>query len=136
MDASDYIKESSAYLNFFIKQSCDSSKLKIPADKERYNKHRYDAKNRPDNNELAFQIHKYQHDFEKDIEVLILKGNLHQKRERELWEDKFICFLGTEAPMGLNVESKDYKREIYGTFTDFAAYNTEILHNLPVRKVH
>ena len=40
-------------------------------------KHRYEAKNRPDSNELEAHIHKYQPDFDKDIEVLILKGNLH-----------------------------------------------------------
>ena len=27
-------------------------------------------------------MHKYQQEFDKDIEVLILKGNLHQKHER------------------------------------------------------
>ena len=42
----------------------------------------------------------------KDIEVLVLKGSLHQEQERELWEDKFICLLGTEAPTGVNVELK------------------------------
>ena len=61
-----------------------------------FNKHRYDAKNKPDNNELEAHIHKHQHKFVKDIEVLTFKGNLHQKNERELREDKFICFLGTK----------------------------------------
>ena len=41
--------------------------------------------------------HKYQHEFDKNIEVLILKGNLHQKHEREVREDKFICLLGRKA---------------------------------------
>ena len=63
--------------------------------RERFSKHRYDAKNSPDSNELAAYIHKHQHEFDKDIEVLILKGNLHQKYERELWEDKFICLKAT-----------------------------------------
>ena len=45
----------------------------------------------------------------QDIEVLVLKGNLHQKQETELWEDKFICLLGTKAPTGLNVELKIQK---------------------------
>ena len=65
--------------------------------RERFSKHRYDAKNRPDNNELTAHIHKHQHEFDKDIEVLILKRNLYQKHERELWEDKFICLLGTKG---------------------------------------
>ena len=33
--------------------------------RERFNKHKFDAKNKPDNNELAAHIHKYQHEFEK-----------------------------------------------------------------------
>ena len=53
--------------------------------RERFSKHRYDTKNRPDNNELTAHIHKHQHEFDKNIEVLILKGNLYQKHERELW---------------------------------------------------
>ena len=55
-------------------------------------------KSRPDNNELAAHIHKHQLEFDMDIEVLILKGNLHQKHKRDLWEDKFIYLLGTKAP--------------------------------------
>ena len=51
--------------------------------RERFSKHSHDVKNRPDNNELAAHIHKHQHEFDKDIEVLILKANLHQKHERE-----------------------------------------------------
>lgn len=33
--------------------------------RERFNKHMYYANNRPDNNELAAHIHKYQYDFDK-----------------------------------------------------------------------
>ena len=80
-------------------------------------KHRYDVKNRPENNELAAHVHQCQPDFDKDIEVLILKGNLYQKHERKLKEDKFICSLDTQALTGLNVELKHYGRELYETFT-------------------
>ena len=52
--------------------------------RDRFSKQRYDAKTRPDSNEVAAHIHKHQHEFDKDTEVLILKGNLHQKHEREL----------------------------------------------------
>ena len=76
--------------------------------RERFSKHRYDAKSTPDNSELATHIHKQQHDFDQYIEIFILKGNLHQKHERELWEDKFICLLGTKASTGLNIELKHY----------------------------
>ena len=81
----------------------------------------YNAKNRPDNNELTEHIHKHQHEFDKDMEVLILKGNLYQKHERELWKDKFICLLGTKAPTGLNKEHKHYGRELYEAFADLTA---------------
>ena len=87
--------------------------------KERFSKHRYDAKNRPDNNELA--AHKHQYELDKDIEVLILKGNLHQKNERELWEDKFICLLGKKAPTGLSIELKHNGRELYEALVDITA---------------
>ena len=50
-------------------------------ERERFCKHRYDAKNRPDNNELAAHIYKHQLEFDTDIKVLILKGNLHQKNQ-------------------------------------------------------
>ena len=47
--------------------------------RKRFSKRRYDDKNRPDNNEPTAHIHKYQYEFDKDIEVLTLKGNLYQK---------------------------------------------------------
>ena len=83
--------------------------------RERYNKHSYDAKSRPDNNELAPHMHKYQHDFDKDI------ANLHLKHKRELLEDKGICLLDSKAPTRLNVELQHYRRELYEPFTDLAA---------------
>ena len=54
--------------------------------RETFSKYRYDAKNKLNNNELAVHMQKFQHDFDKYIEALILKGNLHQKHERELWK--------------------------------------------------
>ena len=101
--------------------------------RERFTKHKYNTKKRPDNNELAAHIHKHHHEFDKDIEVLILKGNLHQKHERELWEDKFTYLLGTKAPTGLNIELKHYGRELYEAFAELTAQDTELLLNLPVR---
>lgn len=58
-------------------------------------------------------MHKYQSDFDKDNEVLILKVNLHQKHKRELWEDKFMSLLDKKAPTELNIELKHYGRELY-----------------------
>ena len=66
-------------------------------------------------------MHKYQNDLDEDTEVLILKGNLHQKHERELWEDKFICLLGTKAPPRVNVELEHYRGELYEAFTNLTS---------------
>ena len=96
--------------------------------RERFSKHRHDAKKRPDNNELAAHIYKHQHEFDMDIDVLILNRNLHQKLERELWEDKSTCSLGTKAPRRLIIEIETLRTWVlwslhqphwikYGTFT-------------------
>ena len=61
----------------------------------RFNKHRYNAKSRPDNCDLAEHIHEEGHNFDKDIEVTILKQGFQSAEEREFYEDKFICVLGT-----------------------------------------
>ena len=60
------------------------------------------------NDELAAHIHKYQHHFDKDIEFMILKGNLYQKHKRELWYDI----------LELNIEMKHYGRKLYEAITD------------------
>ena len=82
-------------------------------------------------------IHKHQHELDKDIEVLILKGNLHQKHERELWEDKFICLMGTKTPTGLNIELKHNGRELYKAFSYlfFFLYFIFIIISFPVKNV-
>ena len=72
--------------------------------RERFDKHKSDTKNRPDNNEIPVYIHKYQRN------LFTVKGNLHQKHEKELREDKLICLLGTKALTGLNIELKHYGR--------------------------
>ena len=86
--------------------------------RERFSKHSYYAKNRPDNNEFAAHIHKHQHEFDKDIEVLTLKENLYHKHDRELQKDKLIYLLGTKLPRGINIELKHYGREIYEAFPE------------------
>ena len=80
-------------------------------------------------------IHKHQHELDKDIEVLILKGNLHQKHERELWEDKFICLMGTKTPTGLNIELKHNGRELYKAFSYLFSFfiSSLLLFNFPLR---
>ena len=81
--------------------------------KERFHKHRYDTKSRPDNSELAEHFSKDNHDFDKDIDVTILKLDTYSKDEREHYEDKLICLLGTKDPTGLNHSMKAYGREVY-----------------------
>ena len=81
--------------------------------KERFHKHRYDAKSRPENSELAEHFSKDQHNFDKDIDVTILKHDLFTKEEREYHEDRMICMLGTKSPSGINQTTKAYGREVY-----------------------
>ena len=64
---------------------------------------------------------------------MILSGNLHQKHEKELREDKFIYLLGTKAPTRLNIVLKHYGRELYEAIADLTAQNTEPFFNLPVK---
>ena len=80
---------------------------------KRFSKHRYDAKKRPGNNELATHIAKYNHDFENDIDVMILKNNLKASAEREYYEDRYICLLGTKQPHGLNQDASAFANEMY-----------------------
>ena len=80
--------------------------------KERFHKHRYDAKSRPDNSELAEHF-STAHNFDNDIDVTILKHDLPTKEEREYHEDRMICFLGTKNPTGINQSMKAYGREVY-----------------------
>ena len=85
--------------------------------RERFNKHRYDAHKRPENNELATHIYQHNHDFNKDIDVTILKTDVFDKREREILEDFYICFLGTQSPTGLNKDLNQYASEMYSYFS-------------------
>ena len=64
---------------------------------DRFSKHRYDIKSRPDNSELAEHFHK-NHE-EDDMEVLLLQTGLSKsKLQREYYEDKWICRLQTLQP--------------------------------------
>ena len=81
--------------------------------RSRFSKHRYDANKRPDNNELANHISTYNHNFDTDIDVTILKNDLSKTDEREFFENKFICLLGTKQPNGLNIDSNAYGQEMY-----------------------
>ena len=79
--------------------------------RERLNKHKYDTKNRPDNNKLAFHIHKYRH------EVLILKG-IYIKDKKIIVGRKIHLLIDQKTSIGVNVELKHSARELYQILTD------------------
>ena len=82
---------------------------------DRFSKHRYDIKHRPDNSELAEHFHK-DHS-EEDLEVLILQTGLKSKAEREYYEDKWICRLQTLQPTGINIDTHQYAKDMYTCFS-------------------
>lgn len=82
----------------------------------RFSKHRYDAKKRPKNCELAQHVQSHpDYDFDKDIEVSILKIGFRNAEERKREEDKLVCRLGCLTPTGINELQAlgDYAREMY-----------------------
>ena len=86
----------------------------------RFSGHRYDIKRRPEkeNTELATHFSRCDHDFEKDMEVLILQSGLNKsKEEREFHEDRWICRLQTLKPSGINEKLNGYAKEMYQCFT-------------------
>ena len=92
----------------------------------RFCDHRYDSKSRPDNNELAEHIYNNKLNFERDIEVFILKNGFKSSEERKYFEDKFICWLGTwyqavlvSEKTGLNKKLGNYAKEMYNMHQDF-----------------
>ena len=75
----------------------------------RFSKHRYDIKSRPGNSELAEHFHK--NHVEEDMEVFILQENLFDEREREFFEDKWICRFQTQG--ALNTDLHQYAKDMY-----------------------
>ena len=90
---------------------------------ERFSKHRYDIKNRPDNSELAKHFHE-SHNLNNDLNVTILQNNIKTAAARRYHEDKWICKLKTLAPHGLNTEIGDYAKEMY----NFYWFTNELYH--------
>ena len=82
----------------------------------RISKHRYDAKNRPKNCELAKHVQSNPgHSFDEDIKFSILRIGLKNQNDREREEDKVVCRLGTLFPTGINEMQglHDYAKEMY-----------------------
>ena len=92
--------------------------------RERFYGHRHDAKSRPDNCEFAEHVHHHKHDFEKDVDVTILKMGFKSEKERKYFEDKYICLLGTyrrkidKHITGLNEKLGNYAKEMYSMYQD------------------
>ena len=83
---------------------------------DRYGKHKYDIKKRPDQNELAAHCHQG-HDVSKDLELYIVDYGIHDLEERKRMEDKVICKLQTMGQHGLNEQIGPYAKEMYATWT-------------------
>ena len=74
---------------------------------ERFSKHHYDIKNRPDNSELAKHFHE-SHNSNDHLNITILQNNIKTAAARRYHEDKWICKLKRLAQHGLNSEIGDY----------------------------
>ena len=83
---------------------------------DRFSKHRYDIKSRPQNSELAQHFHLDHED--KDMKVFILQQDLPNLADREREEDRWICCLQTLQPKGINLDLHSYGREMYASFSN------------------
>ena len=81
--------------------------------RSRFDKHRWDIKNRPGNSDLVNHFHK-NHQL-KDMEIFILQTGIQDGKEREFYEDKWICKLQTFKD--INTELHQYAKEMYGVYT-------------------
>ena len=79
----------------------------------RFDKHRWDIKNRPGNSDLAAHFHKNHCD--SDLEVFILQTGLPDEKQREFYEDKWICALQTHKDM--NTDLHQYAKDMYGLYS-------------------
>ena len=78
---------------------------------ERFSKHCYNFKNRPDNSELAKHFHE-NHNLSDHLNVTILENNIKTAVARRYHEGKWICKLTTLATNALNTEIGDYAKEM------------------------
>ena len=79
----------------------------------RFSKHRWDIKNRPGNSDLAAHFHKNHRD--SDLEVFILQTGLPDEKQREFFEDKWICALQTYKD--INTDLHQYAKDMYGLYS-------------------
>ena len=74
---------------------------------ERFSKHCYDIKNRPDNSKLTKLSHE-NHNIYDSFNTTILQNNIKTATARVYHKDRWICKLKTVAPRGLNTEIGGY----------------------------
>ena len=79
---------------------------------ERFFKHRYDIKNRPDKSEFENLFHK-SHNINDSLNITILQNNIKTAAARRYHEDKWICKLKTLAVHGLNTGIGGYSKKMY-----------------------
>ena len=82
---------------------------------ELISKHRYDTKNRPDNNELAKHLHESRN-INDNLNVTILQKNIKTAAAQRYHEDKSICKLKTLVPHDFNTEIADYAKKTYNFY--------------------
>ena len=68
------------------------------------------------------------HDFEKDLEITVLKQGFKSAQERKFYGDKYVCLLGTLGPNNeLNhmAQLGSYAKEMYSMYNDFLGSHHE-----------
>ena len=91
---------------------------------KRLSNHRYDAKNRPDNNELAAHFHQ-NHNFDTDLEVQIAHKDIYNEGYRKFLEDRTMCKLQSKKPNGLNTDCGYYAKEMYSSWRTILEQHVE-----------
>ena len=94
---------------------------------DRFSKHRYDCKKRPDNSELATHFHKDHN--ESDMEVYILQTDLPGEQEREFFEDRWMCLLQTLGETGINKDTHQYAKDMYVQYSKLYSVDAGLSHN-------
>ena len=82
---------------------------------KRFYGHRYDTKERPDNNELTEHLH-HHHDFDSDLMIQIAHADIEDTGYRKFLEDKVMCQLQSRNATGLNSDCGAYAKEMYASW--------------------
>ena len=58
---------------------------------------------------------------------MILKNNLKASAEREYYEDRYICLLGTKQPHGLNQDASAFANEMYDDYVQLLHWRHDVI---------